>query len=109
MSKREKEIIKLVKNQTDYDEETIIKKLKEYNGNYIFIIKEYLNPDFKNKKKEEENLSTNQQMMKGYRDFLDNAYNQYQKRKKIQEQVEKYLNSKENKDENKDNNEIIQQ
>ena len=48
-------------------------------------------------------------MMKGYRDFLDNAYNQYQKRKNIQEQVEKYLNSKENKDENKDNNEIIQQ
>ena len=54
MSKREKEIIKLVKNQTDYDEETIIKKLKEYNGNYIFIIKEYLNPDFKNKKRRRE-------------------------------------------------------
>ena len=107
MSKREKEIIKLVHNQTDYDEETIIKKLKEHNGNYIFIIKEYLNPDFKNNKKEEENLSTNQQMMKGYRDFLDDAYNQYQHRKNIQEQVENYLNK--NKDDGKDINEVIKQ
>jgi len=107
MSKREKEIIKLIKNQTDYDEETIIKKLKEHNGNYIFIIKEYLNPNFKNKKEEEKKLSTNQQMMKGYRDFLDDAYNQYQRRKNIQEQVENYLNK--NKDDGKDTNEVIKQ
>lgn len=91
MNKREEEIIKLVKNQTNYDNETIIQKLKEHNGNYLNVIKEYLNPDFKNKKKENDNISLNQKMMKGYRDFLDNAYMQYQKRKEWDDKVKEYM------------------
>ena len=99
MSKRNEEIIKLVKSQTDYDEKTIIEKLKEHNGNYIFVIKEYLNPNFKEKSIKNENISLNQKMMKGYRDFLDDAYCKYQKRKEIEDKINDYIENKKNQNE----------
>jgi len=117
MSNRKEHIINLVKNQTDYDEETIKQKLKEHNGNYIFVIKEYLNPEFnKNKKNKNDNdpISVNQKIMKGYRNFLDTAYLQYEKRKEIQAKIENYVEEQkklnvENAKVNKDNedNEIV--
>ncbi len=44
--------IALIKSQTNYTEEQASEKLKEWKGNYMNVIKEYLNPNF-NKKKEE--------------------------------------------------------
>lgn len=102
MNKREEEIIKLIKNQTNYDTETIIEKLKQHNGNYLNVIKEYLNPNFKNTKKQQDNISLNQKMMKGYRDFLDNAYMQYQKRKEWNDKVEEYMKQQTNMETDKD-------
>ena len=91
MTTRENEIIKLVMNQTNYSEEETKDKLKEWNNNYINVIKEYLNPDFnKPKEKEEENISLNQKMMKGYRDFMDDVYIKFEKRKKYNERVKEY-------------------
>jgi hypothetical protein len=43
--------INLIKNQTNYDESTIVEKLKLYNNDYIKIIKEYMNIPEKPKEK----------------------------------------------------------
>ena len=39
--------LSLIKSQTNYTEEESKKKLDEWNGNYMNVIKEYLNPNFK--------------------------------------------------------------
>ena len=56
--------IKIVCSQTNYDKETAIKKLKEFNNDFIKVIKQYLNPDFdkpveKKKNKKKSNKSRN--------------------------------------------------
>ena len=106
MTTRENEIIKLVMNQTNYSEEETKDKLKEWNNNYINVIKEYLNPDFnKPKEKEEENISLNQKMMKGYRDFMDDVYNKFHKRKMHNDKIRAYMEYCENL-ENKSNDKV---
>jgi hypothetical protein len=65
----DKDIINLVKNQTNYTEEEIKKKLKLYDNNYMLIIKEYLNIK---PKQTSVNKSTNQIIMGEIRYFLDN-------------------------------------
>ena len=65
----DKDIINLVKNQTNYTEDEIKKKLKLYNNNYMLIIKEYLNIK---PKQTNVNQSTNQMIMGEIRYFLDN-------------------------------------
>ena len=37
-------------NQTNYDKETAIEKLKQWNNDYTNVIREYLNPNFKKKR-----------------------------------------------------------
>ena len=39
----------LIKSQTNYTEKEAIEKLKQWDGNYMNVIKEYLNPDFQKK------------------------------------------------------------
>jgi len=68
---REKELFELIKRQTNYDNETIKEKLKKWNNNYIFVIKEYINPNFQEKEKEKEK-SLNQQIMTEIRNFCNN-------------------------------------
>ena len=41
--------ISLIKSQTNYNEEQAKIKLEEHDGNYMNVIKEYLNPNFRNK------------------------------------------------------------
>ena len=48
--KRE-ELINLIMRQTDYTEEKILERLKYWNYNSLYVIKEYLNPNFFEKKK----------------------------------------------------------
>jgi len=76
-SERYKHIIKLIINQTNYTEEESEKKLKEWNNDYMNVIKEYLNPNFQNKKVEKKNTSTNQKMMSEIRNFMDQASQTY--------------------------------
>ena len=61
----------MIKRQTNYDNETIKEKLKKWNNNYIFVIKEYINPNFQEKEKEKEK-SLNQQIMTEIRNFCNN-------------------------------------
>lgn len=83
---RQEEIIKLVLRQTDYDRENVLKKLEKWDNNYLYVIKEYMNPNFNPSKKQEKKFSSNNQQVFGeIRSFMDNANKQYYKRKKQEE------------------------
>ena len=82
--------ISLIKSQTNYTEEEAKIKLEEHDGNYMNVIKEYLNPNFKNKKKKERK-TTNEKMMYEIRNFMDTAAEQFKKRKAQEEEKQKYL------------------
>ena len=83
--------ISLIKSQTNYTDEEAKSKLEEHDGNYMDVIKEYLNPNFKSKKKESSNKSTNEKMMYEIRNFMDTANTQYLKRKEMEEKKKAYL------------------
>ena len=83
--------VSLIKSQTNYTEEEAKVKLEEWDGNYMNVIKEYLNPNFRNKKKKPEKKSVNEKMMFEIRNFMDTAANDFKKRKAEEEQKQKYL------------------
>tara|TARA_B100001093_G_scaffold518517_1_gene603644 strand:+ start:2128 stop:2472 length:345 start_codon:yes stop_codon:yes gene_type:complete len=86
------EALKIIRNQTDYSEERAQEKYEEWNGDYISVIKEYLNPNFQ-KKKSTKKMSVNQKMMTEIRNFMDDVNTKYDARvadKKEQER-EAYL------------------
>ena len=83
--------IALIKSQTNYTEEEAKKKLTEWNGNYMNVIKEYLNPNFKIKMEKKDNRSVNQKVMGEIRDFMDTATMGFQKRKEEEEKKQEYL------------------
>jgi len=82
--------IALIKSQTNYTEEEAKEKLEKWEGNYMNVIKEYLNPNF-NKKKEVNTKSTNEKMMYEIRNFMDTANAGYLRRKKEEEKKNEYL------------------
>ena len=63
--------IGIIKRQTDYNEDTIIEKLKEYNNNIEKIILEYNNIKPVTDDDKFKNMSTNQKIFKTIRDNLD--------------------------------------
>jgi hypothetical protein len=79
----------LVITQTNYDRETAINKLKMWNGDAIKVVKEYLNPEFEKKKKNEPIKSTNQKIMSSIRNFMDDVYKGYEKKNKKKEEEKK--------------------
>jgi len=83
--------ISLVVSQTDYTCEIAEKKLEEWDGNYMDVIKEYLNPNFKKKEEKKSVKSTNEKMMYEIRNFMDTANSQYLKRKEMEEKKKAYL------------------
>ncbi len=90
---KRKQIIQLVCRQTDYTTEEAEAKLKEHKGNYMSVVKEYLNPEYKedNKKKidEHESKSNNQKIYTEIRGFMDNAVKGYEYRKKVTDIINK--------------------
>jgi len=89
--------LSLIKTQTNYSEEEARTKLQEWNGNYMDVIKEYLNPDFKNKKKKVEKKSVNEKMMYEIRNFMDTAAKGFKQRKAQEEEKQNYLKNVYNK------------
>ena len=83
--------IALILSQTNYTEDEAKEKLEKWEGKYINVIKEYLNPDFDKKKKEIKTRSNNEKMMSEIRNFMDTASQQYEKRKKEEERKKEYL------------------
>lgn len=90
---REKEVIKLVMRQTDYNEEQAKEKLAQWNNNYINVIKEYLNPNFNKTKKETKSKTLNQQMLGEIRTFMDDVYIKFENRKRYNQYIN-VLNSR---------------
>lgn len=89
-NKRYNGAIALIKSQTNYTEKEAKEKLEKWEGNYMNVIKEYLNPNF-NKKKEVNTKSTNEKMMYEIRNFMDTANAGYLRRKKEEEKKNEYL------------------
>lgn len=110
---REKEVINLVMRQTDYTEEQSKEKLKQWNNNYINVIKEYLNPEFNKKEIKQTNKTLNQQMMGEIRTFMDDVYIKFENRKKynqyanIIKQMRENELSKKKEDSNNESEEVV--
>lgn len=81
----------LIKSQTNYTEEEAKEKLEKWEGNYMNVIKEYLNPNFNIKREKKDNRTINQKMMGEIRDFMDTATMQFEQRKKAEEDKQAYL------------------
>ena len=71
--------IALIKSQTNYSEEEA--KIRRARWNYMNVIKEYLNPNFRNKKQLLKK-SVNERMMYEIRNFMDTAENLKEERLK---------------------------
>ena len=110
---REKEVINLVMRQTDYTEEQTQEKLKQWNNNYINVIKEYLNPEFNKNEIKQTNKTLNQQMMREIRTFMDDVYIKFENRKKynqyanIIKQMRENELSKKKEDSNNESEEVV--
>ena len=90
---RQEQIIQLVMRQTDYNREKVLEKIEKWNGNYLFVIKEYMNPNFNPIKKRVKEISTNNQKVFGeIRSFMDNANSQYKRRKAVEENRKELYN-----------------
>ena len=84
--KRE-ELIKMIMRQTDYDREKILERLKFWNYNSLYVIKEYLNPNFL-KKEEKKELTLDQRMRGEIRNFCERGQRIYDFKKKISERIQ---------------------
>ena len=62
--------IKIIKSQTNYDDDKAKNKLGEWKGDYMNVIREYLNPKF-NEPKKEKKIPVNQKIMSEIRNFMD--------------------------------------
>ncbi len=65
-------LINIIKRQTDYSEDVIINKLKQYNNDVEKIILEYNNVELQNEDDKFKDMSINQKIFKTIRQKLDN-------------------------------------
>tara|TARA_Y100000389_G_scaffold157666_1_gene158875 strand:+ start:1888 stop:2112 length:225 start_codon:yes stop_codon:yes gene_type:complete len=65
-------LINIIKRQTDYSEDVIVNKLKQYNNDVEKIILEYNNVELQNEDDKFKDMSTNQKIFKTIRQKLDN-------------------------------------
>ena len=86
--------LKIIISQTNYDYDTAENKLKEWNYDFIKVIKEFLNPKFQEKEKQikkEKNkvVSVNQSIMKELRNFKDIQNKNHDQYKKYRDYLKK--------------------
>ena len=82
-----KNLINVVIRQTDYDENMAKTKLEEYNYEVMDVIRNFMNPNYINKKQNnEDTIVTNvhQQKFTEIRNMMDNASNKYRKQKEME-------------------------
>jgi len=82
--------LKIIMSQTNYDKETSIKKLKEWDNDFIKVIKEYLNPNFQ-KKKVEKKASMNQKIIGEIRKFKDKQDGVYLEKKNYENKLKREI------------------
>jgi len=79
------QITEIIRRQTDYDDETIKKKLVEHNNNVIDIIREFMNPTNKSLLKNTITPKTiNQKVFYEIRKLMDGADAAYRKKKELE-------------------------
>ena len=66
------ENIRIILTQTNYTRNEAIDKLKIWDNNYINVIKEYINPNFNNKKTTKKQTN-NQKIFSEIRRFMDSV------------------------------------
>jgi hypothetical protein len=79
----------LVMRQTNYDEDTAIKKIIEHDLDVMKVIREYMNVS--NTSKISKNKSTNQLMYGEFRKFLDDASRTHYRQKELEEMRQRKL------------------
>jgi len=79
--------VEIIMRQTNYDKVLATKKLIEWDGNFMNVIREYINPSFE-KKKEKKKKSVQQNVISEIRNFMDNVSLGYEKRKEIKKKEE---------------------
>ena len=80
MEKNQKLLIEMITRHTDYDFETAQQKLKEYDNNYIKLIKDYNGI----KEKKPEFTTINQGVYKEIRKLMNEASNNFNSERKTQ-------------------------
>lgn len=83
------QIIDLVCRQTNYTRDEATEQLKKHKGNYINVVKEYLNPTKKSDMVNKTVKSTNQRIYSEIRGFMDTAARNYEKQKEMKEYIQK--------------------
>ena len=82
--------IKIIMSQTNYDEEMAQKKLKEWDNDFIKVIKEYLNPNFQEKKPEKK-TTINQKVIGEIRKFKDKQDGVYLEKKNYENKLKREI------------------
>lgn len=93
----DKLLVEMVMRQTTYTYEETKDKLKQYNNDYMLLIKDF----YGIKKKEGKNLTINQGIFKEIRDMMDNASNNFRIKQDIYQHQEKINSLKSSKSLNK--------
>ena len=89
-----KNLINVVIRQTDYDEKTAETKLEDYNYDVMDVIRNFMNPDYIDKKQNnEDTIVTNvhQQKFTEIRNMMDDASNRHRKQKEMEEYRRKLM------------------
>lgn len=73
---RREQIIQLICRQTDYSIEAADERLIFWKGNYLHVIREWMNPKFTPEKKEKKYVSKNQGILGEIRNFMDKGVRQ---------------------------------
>ena len=73
---RREQIIQLICRQTDYTQDAAAEKLIFWKGNYLHVIREWMNPNFTPEKKVKKYVSKNQGILGEIRNFMDEGVKQ---------------------------------
>tara|TARA_B100001142_G_scaffold173603_1_gene173149 strand:+ start:4758 stop:5114 length:357 start_codon:yes stop_codon:yes gene_type:complete len=82
--------LKIVMTQTNYDKDMATQKLKEWDNDFINVIKEYLNPKFQEKKAEKK-ITTNQKIIEEIRKFKDKQDGVYLEKKNYKNMLQREI------------------
>jgi len=88
---RKEETIKMITRQTTYSIDEAREKLELHKGNYLLVIKEFMNDGKLDDivKKDNKSKSTNQQIYGQIRAFMDYGNRKYEQRKELEQQQKK--------------------
>ena len=98
---RKKEIINLILRQTDYSREKAIERLGFWKENYLYVLKEYMNPNFDPDVKKSTTGSMNQRVFGEIRNFMDQGEKLFAIRKKKQKYIQHLMAKKKQEQQNK--------